>query len=171
MWEITSTLADRLFALSNLLLIAGAAAVLVGTIGSIVLSGVREQFTNERLSANERATAEAQARASEADQKTREAELALEKLRQNQMPRTLTSEQLTEITAMARRFPGQKFLMTSLMGDSEGRGLAMELLGALDAGGWDHGGPTGILRAVRTDNPKGIEVKIKAEDIDEGRIP
>jgi len=34
---------------------------LIGTIGAIVLSGVREQFANERISANETATAQATA--------------------------------------------------------------------------------------------------------------
>jgi hypothetical protein len=59
MWTITSSLADRLFAVSNGVLILGATAVLIGTIGAIVMSGVREQFSNERISANEKATAQA----------------------------------------------------------------------------------------------------------------
>jgi hypothetical protein len=57
MWEISSPLADRLFTLSNAVLIIGAAMVLIGTIGAIVLSSVREQFPNARISDNETKTA------------------------------------------------------------------------------------------------------------------
>ena len=58
MWEITSPLADRLFTISNAVLILGAAMVFIGTIGAIVLSGVREQFSNARISENETQTAQ-----------------------------------------------------------------------------------------------------------------
>lgn len=59
MWEITSPLADRLFTISNGVLILGAAMVFIGTIGAIVLSGVREQFSNARISENETQTVQA----------------------------------------------------------------------------------------------------------------
>jgi hypothetical protein len=78
MWEISSASADRLFALSNVVLIAGAAAVLIGTMGSIVFGTVREQFSNGRMAANERATAEANARAASLEKEGAGLRLALE---------------------------------------------------------------------------------------------
>jgi hypothetical protein len=66
MWEISSPLADRLFTLSNAVLIIGATMVLIGTIGAVVLSGVREQFSNARISDNETKTASATAEAAKA---------------------------------------------------------------------------------------------------------
>jgi hypothetical protein len=61
MWRISSVTADLLFSLFNWLLVFSALAVFVGTIGAVTLSGVRELFTNGRISANERATIEAKA--------------------------------------------------------------------------------------------------------------
>src|ERR1700730_4582251 len=88
MWEIPSPLADRLFAVSNAVLIIGAAMVLIGTIGAIVLSGIREQFSNARLSDNETKTAQgiaesdtAKKGAAEANARALEAQLALEKFK------------------------------------------------------------------------------------------
>jgi hypothetical protein len=59
MWTLSSSMADRLFAVSNVVLIIGAAAVLIGTIGAIVMSGIRDQFADVRISANEAATTRA----------------------------------------------------------------------------------------------------------------
>jgi hypothetical protein len=57
--QISSEWVDRLFAVSSMVLILGAALVLIGTIATIVMSGIREQFSSERISANEAATASA----------------------------------------------------------------------------------------------------------------
>lgn len=81
MWDISSSLADALFAWANVLLIVGAASVLIGTIGAIMMGSVREQFSNERISSNERATAEAMA-------SQKESELKLEQLRKLAGPRS-----------------------------------------------------------------------------------
>jgi hypothetical protein len=105
MWgEISSSLADRLFAISNVVLVLGAAAVLVGTIGAIIMSGVREQFANERISANETATAQARAdsdlanaRAAEANRAAEQERLARVKLEAKLAPRSLTTDQMVEL--------------------------------------------------------------------------
>jgi hypothetical protein len=81
MWEITSPTADLLFSLSNILLAVGAAAVLIGTIGSITMAGVREHFSNERISANEAATARAIADSDIAKSDAAKAEIKLEQFR------------------------------------------------------------------------------------------
>jgi hypothetical protein len=55
MWNVSSPMADRLYGVSNWLLLAGAFAVVVGTVGSITMGTVREYFVSERLRANEAA--------------------------------------------------------------------------------------------------------------------
>jgi hypothetical protein len=85
--------------------------------------------------------------------------------------RVLPSALIAELTEMASRFSGQRFTMTSLMGDQEGRDLAMQIVAALDKGGWDHNGPAGIGRAVRTDQPVGIVIEINPAEIEPGHAP
>jgi hypothetical protein len=145
MWEITSPLADRLFAISNLVLIVGAAAVLVGTIGSIVMSGVREQFSNERISANESATAEANARAAEA-------QLALERLR---APRGFIGNQGARLIDHLKQFKGQKFSALLPTAGLDTESFWIILNNALSDAGWIRVDPPGLIVG---DPPHGVAV-------------
>jgi hypothetical protein len=140
MWEITSPLADRLFTLSNAVLIIGAAMVLIGTIGAIVLSGVREQFSNARISDNETKTALAIAEsdtakkgAADANARALEAQLTLAKSR---APRTLTIEQQTTISEKVRAFAGIRFDATVIRDDPETVHLLDAITPVLEAAGW-----------------------------------
>lgn len=102
MLTVTESLANTLFAWSNVMLIAGAAAVLIGTIGAIAMGTAREQFANERISANERATGEANAqagaayadagKANEAAGRANERAAGLEKAAADARERTATLE-------------------------------------------------------------------------------
>jgi hypothetical protein len=76
-WNVSSPVADLLFNLSNILLVIGAAAVLIGTIGSIKIGAIREQFSNERIAANEAATARAIAESDIAKAENAKTELKL----------------------------------------------------------------------------------------------
>jgi hypothetical protein len=49
MWNVTSQMADFLFNLSNVVLVIGALAVLLGTIGSFKMGAIRRHFDNEKL--------------------------------------------------------------------------------------------------------------------------
>jgi hypothetical protein len=98
-WNISEPAADFLFNLFNVVLIFGAFAVFVGTIGSIWMQAAKSYFSDERIAANEAATARAKADAeiaregaAAAHAKALEAELALEKYR---APRTLSPPQIT----------------------------------------------------------------------------
>lgn len=53
MWTLSSSMADKCFGVFNVILIVGAAAVLIGTIGTVIIAGVREQFSDLRISSNE----------------------------------------------------------------------------------------------------------------------
>ena len=125
MWTLSSAWADTLFALFNGVLIIGAAAVLVGTIGTFIITGVREKFSNERISNNERLTAEANARALEA-------RLQLEQFK---APRTITSEQQGRIVERMAKYPGTKFLVATLL-DSEASDLVISIEDSLGRSGW-----------------------------------
>lgn len=99
MWNLSSPLADTLFAWSNVILIFGAALVLIGTIGSIKLAAVREHFADIRISDNESATKQAiaesdvaKADAARAAERTKEAELKLAQLRKLSGPRDINLE-------------------------------------------------------------------------------
>jgi hypothetical protein len=101
MWNITSAWADFLFSVSNIVLVIGALFVLIGTICSIKMGGIREQFSNERISANETATETAKAEAAKA-------QLELAKFK---APRSLTDDQIAHLKDKLRPFAGQQFGM------------------------------------------------------------
>ena len=106
---VSSSLADFLFALSNVVLIAGAAAVLVGTIGSIKMGAVREQFANERISANEAATSAANARAAEANAHAAELELKVAEARKLAGPRNIRDEDRVQMVRVLSQFRGTPY--------------------------------------------------------------
>ena len=115
MWNISSSLADSLFAWSNILLVTGAAAVLIGTIGAIKMGAVREYFADIRISENERETKRsiadsdlAKEAAAKANAAASQAQLELVKLK---APRSLTDEQVQHIRARMTAFPAQPFGM------------------------------------------------------------
>lgn len=60
-WNISEPVADFLFNLSNAVLILGAFLVFTGTIGSIWMQAAKSYFSDERIAANEAATARAKA--------------------------------------------------------------------------------------------------------------
>ena len=107
MFTVTESLANTLFLLANIVLIAGAAAVLIGTIGAIAMGSAKEQFANERISANETETARAKADAetakegaAQANARALEAQVALEQFR---APRAISQAQQVALVGLAAR--------------------------------------------------------------------
>jgi hypothetical protein len=141
MWNISSSAADALFAWSNIVLTVGAAAVLVGTIGSIKFAAVREHFADIRISDNERATKQAiadgdkaKAAAAEANARALEARLELEKFKS---ARSLAPDQQKEIAAKLQRFAGTIFdAAVGPMGDPEPIVFLRTLEPCLISAGW-----------------------------------
>ncbi len=133
MWELSPSWADFLFDLSNIVLVFGAAAVLIGTIGSIKMAGIKEQFSNERISANEAETERAKADAAIANARAAEANVALEKFK---APRTLPAEQQRRITEKINRSAGTVFDIGLQTGDPEAEGLLNPIETALKSAGW-----------------------------------
>jgi hypothetical protein len=149
MWEITSPLADRLFTISNAVLILGAAMVLIGTIGAIVLSGVREQFSNARISENETKTAQeiaesdtAKKGAAEANARALEAQLALERFK---APRVLTDAEAQKIAEKLKPYSGQEFQIVTYWDMKEPLAFANEIYKPLVLAGWKYIKPAGAM--------------------------
>jgi hypothetical protein len=137
-FTVTESWANTLFVWSNVLLVFGAAAVLFGTIGAFSMGAAKEQFSNERIKANEAATARANADAenakqgaAEANARALESQLALEKYK---APRSLSSEQQARITAKMKGFAGVPFDFV-IQADSEPIGLMEQIGTALKAAG------------------------------------
>jgi hypothetical protein len=124
MWTISSSWADFLFDVANVVLIVGAAIVLIGTIGSIKIAAIRDQFSNERISANEAATKKAIAESDVAKADAAKAQLALEKYK---APRILTGEQLHAIADKLRPLAGQAYDLSLPVMMEPGAGLHTEL--------------------------------------------
>jgi hypothetical protein len=102
MWNLTEPMANSLFAASNLILILGAAAVLLGTIGAIAMGGAKEHFANERISANEAETEQARANAAIANEKAESERVERLKLELRLAPRSLSQDDANRLaTALA----------------------------------------------------------------------
>lgn len=174
MWDLTSSAADFLFNLSNVVLIIGAAAVLIGTIGSIKMGAVREEFSNERIAANEAKTAEAVAVSDVAKARAAEAQLALERFK---APRTLAEAQLSDITSKMSKWAtlpksgaSQSVAVFSVSDTFESKTLADQIATALGPEGakWTinrfpvmYGmqfSVSGVALLIPKSNPRGLEV-------------
>jgi hypothetical protein len=119
MWNITASQADLWFSIANVVLIIGAALVLMGTIGAIIMANVREEFANERISTNEVETqhaiargeeakaeaAQANARAAEANKIAEEERLARIKIEERLAPRNLSDEQRDTVSKKISKYP------------------------------------------------------------------
>lgn len=116
--------------------------VLAGTICTIILAGVREQFSNARISENEAKTAQAIAEsdvarkgAAEANARALEAQLALEEFK---APRNLTDEQTQEVADMVRPFTSQVFQVLTYWEMKEPLALTNQIYAALNIAGWKY---------------------------------
>jgi hypothetical protein len=166
MWSITSPRADFLFDLSNWILIVGAFAVFVGTIGSITMGTVKEYFASERLSLNELATEHAKTDAeiaregaAKANARAAEAQLALEKYRAG---RSLTPEQHGILLEALKAAPKGRVIVKPNFADAEATSFANQITGIFVEAGFSGTGDaplqiisinrTGIFLAVRDGN-------------------
>jgi len=161
MWNISPPLADFLFNLSNVLLIIGAAIVLIGTIGSIKMGSIKEHFANERVSQltdegvrlRERGALVENALIATGDA-TRASALGIDFLLKfvdelakgsmpglPRMPGFLSVEQHTQVVSKAKPFAGTRFTPYLTSYDLEALGLLGSIENALIEAGWVRVGP------------------------------
>jgi len=80
------------------------------------------------------------------------------KLENNLAPRRLTESDKNALIKVLKPFAGQKCLVSSILGDSEGKAYADDFVQALDGAGWDHGGDRGITYNAWSVNPSGLQI-------------
>jgi hypothetical protein len=136
MWNVSSPAADFLFSLSNVVLIVGAAAVLIGTIGSIKMGAVREYFADIRISDNERETSKANVRAAGLEKEAATARLETEKLKSVVQWRTFSAAQNVDMENVLSAKPGSVNLRW-MDGDPEAMFLAIQLSQLLQRAHWN----------------------------------
>ena|SRR5690242_14198526 len=121
------------------LVAVGATLAFLGAITAIqarrlnrVLITERAEVAKREKDANDKAIAEANARAKEAEARAVEANLALEKYK---APRTLSIEQRQRITDKLKQYAGQTFSL-NVYNDPEAVALLQVVRGTLTAAGW-----------------------------------
>jgi len=142
-WNVSSEQADFLFDLFNWILIIGAFAVFVGTIGAIKMGTARDFFADARLRDHERAISAANAAAADANeraatvekeaQQLRAANLMLEKQIQ---PRRLSGEDSTKLEAGLSKMQHLPICIVSRFFDPEGTDFADDLANAFNKAEW-----------------------------------
>jgi hypothetical protein len=125
--EVSADTALLAYRLAYIGLIVGAALVLISTLVAFWSDSELKRHDNLRLSANERATAEANAR-------TKEAELRLAELRERvARPRHLNQAVFLE---EIKGIPPTPVEITLRSGDPDSHWLAFSIVGALEKAGW-----------------------------------
>jgi len=108
---------------------------------------------------------------SELRQKLIEAENKVAELQKLQAQKRLSEDQRRFLIEALRPFPGQKIAVASILGDDESKVFAQDLVSALEAAGWDHGGDAGVFAQQFPRDPIGVEVTLNEEDARGGKIP
>jgi hypothetical protein len=108
---------------------------------------------------------------SELRQKLIEAENKIAELEKLQAQKRLSEDQRRFLIEALRPFPGQKVAVASILGDDESKVFAQDLVSALEAAGWDHGGDAGMFSQQFPRDPVGVEVTLNEEDARGGKIP
>lgn len=149
MFSLSSEAANFWFDVSNVVLLVGAALVVVGTYGVFKFGSIKEHFSDERISANEALTARANADMEIAKKETAslklqaaDAELQLAKLK---APRALTGEQQKQLAGMIHLFSGQKYCALLPPAGTDTETLWMSLDAALTGAGWLRTNPPGLM--------------------------
>jgi len=141
MFQISATSADLIFNVSNIILIAGAVLVAVGTFTAIWSGGIRERFADERISKNEVDTARANAdaaiaiqNAATANLKAAETEKKSQEIKERLGNRRITENQHSIIVGIMKDNPAS-FNM-EVMSDPESGLYAADILKTFTDSGW-----------------------------------
>ena len=139
MFDVSLEGANLWFDISNVILLVGALLVALGTYGTIRFAGIKEKFSDERVSANEAETKRAIADsdiakqgAAEANARAAEAKLALEQFK---APRLLTPQQQAAIAKSLLDFKGKRIAIAPSPATFESTSLAEQIVAALTLAG------------------------------------
>jgi len=155
MFDLSLETANLLYAISNGLLILGGILVVVGSVGSFWMTNVRDRYTNERISANEKETARANehSRVLEVDlaktnaelekqkELTAKAEKDLLRLRRHAAQRSI---EFGQFEALIKNGPMAPVEVLYSNDDGEAFNLASQIVVSLMMAKWDTRGPSPI---------------------------
>ncbi|HKT97425.1 MAG TPA: hypothetical protein VJS30_12945 [Paraburkholderia sp.] len=146
--------ANLIFNWANIALIVGAVLVAVGTIAAVWSAGIRDRFADERVAANEKATAQANngaaranAEAARANAEAAHARLEQERLRAQLAWRRVTPEQANQLM-LAIRGHHLSVWLTFVGNDPESTVFRTDLNDALTHAGVETQFFSGYARAV-----------------------
>jgi hypothetical protein len=132
-FDISLPTANGIYNAANIVLIIGAILVTIGTIAVFWSAGIRDRYSDERISSNEAETARAKESAAVANQKAVEAELKLEEFK---APRHLTAEQISSMGQVLVSFAGIHFDVGIIPGDPEAENFLPQIEAILTAAHW-----------------------------------
>jgi hypothetical protein len=152
---ISNSSANSIYSLSGIVLVVGAVLTLLGTIGAIWSSGIRERFADERIATNEAQTAKANADAAHANEhaaqlekEAAEAQLKLEDLRRQVAPRQVNREVFLSLIKGQPKAPVE---LVYLRDDPECFDVAQQIWRLLQDAGWQVSPPSPILDSSTLD--------------------
>ena len=173
MFDLSPDAADGIFNLAAIALIVGAALVLMGAIAALWTSGIKERYTNERVSKSDADTAAANATAERARADYARASLLAEqetvarlRLEARLADRTLTPEQQTRLVDQMSPFRGQTVDVVILNDSSETLNFGNAIVACLERAGLAMNvarvnargtAARGVLIGVRDGSPAKIE--------------
>jgi hypothetical protein len=148
MFDVSPEAANLWFDISNVGLVFGAVLVAFATYGTIKFAGIKEKFSDERITANEAETKRAIADsdvakqgAAEANARAVEAQLALEKFKS---PRAISVEQRNRIAEQMKQFAGQQYYGMVASDVADAWDVWREISLSLELAGWKRVPPPGL---------------------------
>lgn len=147
MFDIPISLANKIYAVSNIILVLAAVMVVLGTIGIFWSGGIRHKFADKRISFNMAETAKAKSEAAIANERAVNVEnnnLELQTILEGErierlhleekvLPRRLTTEMQEKLAIILSPFRASKILVKSYALDVESAVLGTQIIKTLES--------------------------------------
>lgn len=177
MSDISLPLANLFYNLSNIALIVGAVLAVIGTVGTIWMGSIRDQYSDQRVSDNEAKTATAVAESAKANQRAQELhesnaklEIELEKERIERLrlekalaPRRISSEEKRVLLVILQKLPQQITKITCIMNDPESHVLALDFAKVFNDANWSE--TDRCDQSVYSTPQMGVSIRFNADDV------
>lgn len=180
MFNVSLPLADAIFSWANICLVVGGVLTVGATVVLVWVTGVRERYADERISANELLTARAKSDAAEAraltasiesenlklKSRVEEERTARLQIEERISPRRLKSEQKSKLISDLEPFRGQKIRVLSPH-NTEGNEYAIDFIDVFRRSGWvivESGTSTGVAFIEYDVEPRGIQLEVAPSD-------
>lgn len=166
MLNISQGTADALFGFANVFAIVGGVLVVIGTAGIFWIGSIREDYANQRLQANELATANANKEAAISQERNTALKIELEKERSDRLrleerlaPRRLQNGDREKFKAAIKPFANTKVKLGVPQNNAEGDALLNQIGEAMLEAGWQREDIQGATELGAT-YPDGVTILI-----------